>query len=109
MQGDLTCIHVRLPGAALNPKEQEHLEDLTKLAESLGGEVIDIQAEKPAAGLIDYVNKHNTTIMVLGQSARSRIEEITKGSIINRIMRETKNIDIVIVAGGGEEKEMIEI
>jgi two-component system sensor histidine kinase KdpD len=107
MQGELTCIHVRLPGVVPTPQEQKDLKELTDLTENLGGEVVDIQAEKPASGLIDYVNKHNTTIIVLGQSARSRFEEIIKGSIINRIMRETKNIDIVIVAGGGEEKGII--
>jgi two-component system sensor histidine kinase KdpD len=109
MQGELTCLYVRLPGAALNSKEAKDLKDVTDLAKSLGGEIIEIQAERPGQGIIDYVNSHNTTIIVLGQSARTRFEEITKGSIINRIMRETKGIDIVIVAGGGEEKEISEV
>jgi two-component system sensor histidine kinase KdpD len=34
----------------------------------------------------------------MGQSARSRIDEVVRGSIVNRIMRETRNIDIVVVA-----------
>jgi len=34
----------------------------------------------------------------MGQSARSRMDEILRGSIVNRIMRETRNIDVVIVA-----------
>jgi len=40
----------------------------------------------------------------MGQSARSRLEEVIRGSIINRIMRDTKNIDIVVVADSHEEE-----
>jgi len=40
----------------------------------------------------------------MGQSARSRFEEIVRGSIINRIMRETRNIDIVVVADSRENE-----
>ncbi|MEC2559607.1 sensor histidine kinase KdpD, partial [Bacillus cereus] len=38
------------------------------------------------------------TQILLGQSARTRWEEIRKGSIVNEIMRQTKYIDIHIVA-----------
>ncbi len=38
------------------------------------------------------------TQILLGQSARTRWEEIRKGSIVNEIMRQTKHIDIHIVA-----------
>jgi two-component system sensor histidine kinase KdpD len=34
----------------------------------------------------------------MGQSARSRFDEVVRGSIVNRIMRETRNIDIVVVS-----------
>ena len=34
----------------------------------------------------------------MGQSARSRMDEVLRGSIVNRIMRDTRNVDIVVVA-----------
>jgi len=34
----------------------------------------------------------------MGQSVRGRLDEILHGSIVARIMRETRNIDVVIVA-----------
>jgi len=36
--------------------------------------------------------------VVMGQSARSRFDEVVRGSIVNHIMRETRNVDIVVVA-----------
>jgi two-component system sensor histidine kinase KdpD len=52
--------------------------------------------------IIEHVNEAETTYIVMGQSARSRLEEIIRGSIINRIMRETRSMDIVVVADAAE-------
>ena len=55
-------------------------------------------SRKPAKVIIDVAKKYYITQILLGQSARTRWEEICKGSIVNEIMRETSNIDIHIVA-----------
>lgn len=57
-------------------------------------------SRKPAQVIIDIANQHHITQILLGQSARTRWEEIRKGSIVNEIMRETSNIDIHIVSDG---------
>ncbi|MED1863105.1 KdpD-like non-kinase potassium sensor [Fictibacillus nanhaiensis] len=48
--------------------------------------------------ITDVAKEHYITQIILGQSARTRWEEITKGSIVNSIMRNSKNIDIHIVS-----------
>lgn len=53
---------------------------------------------KPADVIIKVAKKLQATQILLGQSARTRWEEIRKGSIVNEIMRQTKHIDIHIVA-----------
>lgn len=53
---------------------------------------------KPAKVIIDIAQQYHITQILLGQSARTRWEEIRKGSIVNMIMRETSNIDIHIVS-----------
>lgn len=53
---------------------------------------------KPAHIIIKVANQLQVTQILLGQSARTRWEEIRKGSIVNEIMRQTKYIDIHIVA-----------
>ncbi|MBV9467710.1 MAG: hypothetical protein JO316_26840 [Abitibacteriaceae bacterium] len=37
------------------------------------------------------------TALVIGHSSRSRWEELIKGSIINRLVRELRTVDILIV------------
>lgn len=51
-----------------------------------------------ANAIVSEAKKHFITQILLGQSARTRWEEIWKGSIVNTIMRQTCNIDIHIVA-----------
>ncbi|WP_242222752.1 KdpD-like non-kinase potassium sensor [Bacillus cereus group sp. BfR-BA-01380] len=58
----------------------------------------EAQGNKPADAIIKVAKERQVTQILLGQSARTRWEEIRKGSIVNEIMRQTKNIDIHIVA-----------
>jgi len=98
LQGTFSAVHVRVPGAALSSKEQALLDEAYDLTRNLGGQVIELSGDSVAQEIIKHVNEAETTYIVMGQSARSRLEEIIRGSIINRIMRETRNIDIVVVA-----------
>ena len=104
LQGTFSAVHVRVPGAALSSKEQALLDEAYDLTRNLGGQVIELSGDSVAQEIIKHVNEAETTFIVMGQSARSRLEEIIRGSIINRIMRETRNIDIVVVADSDEEE-----
>jgi len=106
LQGTFSAVHVRVPGAALSSKEQALLDEAYDLTRNLGGQVIELSGDSVAQEIIKHVNEADTTYIVMGQSARSRLEEIIRGSIINRIMRETRNIDIVVMAdSNGEEPD----
>ena len=98
MQGTFSTVHVRVPGTTLSPKEQAFLDEAYELTRNLGGQVVELQGESIAEEIIRHVGAAGTTFIVMGQSARSRLEEVIRGSVINRIMRQTKNIDIVVVA-----------
>ncbi|MEY8350047.1 KdpD-like non-kinase potassium sensor [Bacillus cereus] len=58
----------------------------------------EAKGRKPADVIIEVARRLQVTQILLGQSARTRWEEIRKGSIVNEIMRETQYIDIHIVA-----------
>jgi two-component system sensor histidine kinase KdpD len=105
LQGTFSTVHVQVPGATLSEKEQALLHEAYDLTRDLGGQVVELYGESVAEEVIKHVNEAETTFIVMGQSARSRLEEIMRGSIINRIMRQTKNIDIVVVADSAEQEE----
>jgi two-component system sensor histidine kinase KdpD len=98
MGGRFWAVHVRMPGVAASSKEEQALMALYALTEELGGDVVELVGADSAKELIAFASQHQITFIVMGQSARSRLDEAVRGSIVNRIMRETRNIDIVVVA-----------
>lgn len=98
LQGTFDAVFVRPPGASLTKREQEQLAGVYELARNFGGKVVELEGDSVANEIVDYANKSGATVIVMGQSARSRLQEVIKGSIINRIMRKTKDIDIIVVA-----------
>jgi two-component system, OmpR family, sensor histidine kinase KdpD len=98
MQGDLICLHVRSPDHAYDEKQEAMLREIYSLARNLGGEIVELRGDSVAEEIIEYVNENKTTMIVMGQSAPSRWEEIVRGSLVTRLMRETNDIDIVVVA-----------
>lgn len=85
-----------------SPVNEQKIKEWQMLAEQFNATIIleEKRSRKPAAVIIEVAKKLNVTQILLGQSARTRWEEIKKGSIVNMIMRETSNIDIHIVADG---------
>lgn len=105
MSGDLRVMHVRSPGVRPSGAEEAALEDVRQLTEHFGGEYVELTGDDPAEEIIRTASAYQATFIVMGQSASSRMEEIFRGSIVNRIMRETRNIDVVIVASPEPEKK----
>jgi two-component system sensor histidine kinase KdpD len=98
LDGDLWVIHVKPSAVLLAGSEQSALDELRGLTDELGGDFVEVGADDAAFGIIEFARSHQITFIVLGQSMRGRLDEILHGSIVNRIMRETRNIDVVIVA-----------
>jgi two-component system sensor histidine kinase KdpD len=98
MNGRFWMLYIRPPGLVLSVKEEQVLEELKHLTAELGGEVVEVVGADAASEIIDFAMRNQVTYVVMGQSARSRLDEITRGSIVNRIMREARNVDIVVVA-----------
>jgi two-component system sensor histidine kinase KdpD len=89
------------------PKYREaalhRLEEHALLAEDLGAEVIRTSSRDIAKTLVEIAHVHQVTQLVLGQPARSHWEELLRGSIINRLLRMSTDIDIHLVPRSGDE------
>ncbi|MES2462735.1 MAG: universal stress protein [Armatimonadota bacterium] len=96
LKGEIVAVYVE--SRAPNAKEQETLRNDFALADRLKISVVTLNGRDIAAELIRYAHDHGTTQMVLGHSDRSRWKEFLRGSIINRITRELRSVDILIVA-----------
>ena len=98
LQGQLFVVHVHTPGETLG-RHHDELAELFDLARNLGGNVVELSGDSEADVILHFAREHRATFVILGQSRRSRMEEILRGSsLIARIMRETEEIDVLAVA-----------
>jgi two-component system sensor histidine kinase KdpD len=102
-EGELVCLYVKSSDRASNDKHEALLGEVFALARNLGGQVVELEGDSVGEQIIKYINANKTTMVVMGQSAPSRWEEIVRGSLVTRLMRETRDIDIVVVADTGPE------
>ncbi len=98
LDGIFWTVYVRVPGAMLPTKENTLLQELQELTRNLGGEMVEIEGESVAEALIRFAHEQMVTFIVMGQSVRSRLEEILRGSLITRVLRGIKNIDVLVVS-----------
>lgn len=81
--------------------QQEYLTQWESLSQELEIEqfILKSNEDRPVQEVIAEVcNEHNITQVIIGQTAQSRWEEITKGSFINQLLRTLPFVDIHVVS-----------
>lgn len=98
--GELLALHIQPPG---NPTRlyRANLERHLQQARDLGARVEVISGHDIATTLVHYGRIHQVTHLVVGQSDVSRWHEVTRGSIVNRLLRliqqQQAGIDLYVV------------
>jgi two-component system sensor histidine kinase KdpD len=99
LRSELHVVHV-VGGDGTPPTDAEAVAALRQLTSDVGASWHETQADDPAKALVDYAQANHITQIVLGSSRRSRWEERTRGSIVQKILREAANagVDVHIIA-----------
>ncbi|MDS9472137.1 universal stress protein [Sporosarcina pasteurii] len=90
-----------LPFDEFDAEKSEYVERWQELAEEFGVTkfIIRDNEKRPSAKVIKEVaHEHNITQIIIGQTAQSRWEEITKGSFMNVLLREMSFVDFHVVS-----------
>ncbi len=98
LKGDLLVASVREPGHTPSLKEAQVLDLNLRLAAELGAQIVRAQDVDVAKRLVAIANEMGATQIVLGETRRTRLQELLHGSVIDRILRETRDADVLIVA-----------
>ncbi|UPJ57329.1 sensor histidine kinase KdpD [Bradyrhizobium sp. 192] len=85
----------------LSDEQRDRLADTLRLAESLGGEALTIPAvgRRIADDVVSFAQGNNVTQIVIGKSTRSRWFEMTRGSVVNDLVRRAGNISVHVIPG----------
>jgi two-component system sensor histidine kinase KdpD len=86
IHADLHVVHI-VAGDAARRSDRMTVERLRRLAMDLGAHWDDVQADDPARALCEFARSHQITQIVIGATRRSRWEHLTKGSIVQQILR----------------------
>lgn len=95
--GDLLGVHVRSAEGLVGPAT-DLLVERRRLLERLGGEFHELIGSDVARTLTDFARIENCTQLVLGASLRSRWQELVRGSVINRVLRQSGAIDVHVIS-----------
>ncbi|HUY30924.1 MAG TPA: universal stress protein [Acidimicrobiales bacterium] len=101
VKGDLHVVHVQSDAAAPGAS----LAEVRRLAEDVGGAWHEIVGDEPARTLVSFAREEQVTQIVLGSSRRSRVEELTRGSVVSRVLRfaAEAGIDVHVIGRRDEE------
>ena len=96
-KGDLVGAHI-VSADGLTRQKPDSLARHRKVLEELGGSWHDVAGDDVSATLVAFATAQRATQIVMGTSRRSRWTELTRGSIINRVVRDAKGIDVHVIA-----------
>jgi len=98
-KGDLLVVHVKNEDQH-GERAAQALDAIRRLAEDVGGEWFEIRGDDPAQKVFEFAEQHHVTQIVIGATRRSRWQELTKGSVIRKILRYTaeSGIDLHVIA-----------
>jgi len=94
------AVYVETPREApgrIEASDRKALDRNIALAESLGATVVRVKADRAADGLIAFAKREGITHVIFGQSARSRLEILWKGSTLNRFLEEVRDAAVQVV------------
>ena len=96
-RGDLLGVHI-LAGDGLAGGPSDLLVQHRRLLEDLGGTYHEIAGDDVSRTLTEFARSQGATQLVLGASGRSRLAELTKGSVVNDVLRKAGALDVHIIS-----------
>jgi two-component system sensor histidine kinase KdpD len=69
-----------------------------QLAQSMGAEVVKLEGDDVVEVLCRFAIKKGVTLLIVGQSKRSRLHHLMKGSIVERLANNDQGLDVLVVS-----------
>jgi len=80
-----------------DPEAYHRLEEYQRMARDLGAQFVSLTGKNVADTLIRFAQEEGISLVVFGQSARSRWNILLHGSVINRFLSEIRDVTVVVV------------
>jgi two-component system sensor histidine kinase KdpD len=80
-----------------DPEGYQRIEDYQRMARELGATVVLLKDKKISDALIAFAQRENISHVIFGQSARTRMDILLRGSVINRFLSEARDTTVQVV------------
>src|SRR5450631_1769713 len=80
-----------------DPDGFHRMEQVQRMARELGANVVILKNKNVSNALIEFAQRENISHVVFGQSARSRLDILLRGSVLNRFLSEVRDVTVQIV------------
>jgi two-component system, OmpR family, sensor histidine kinase KdpD len=98
---DWYCVYVQTPDERadrIDATVQRKLVDNIQKAQSMGAEVVKLEGTDVAETLCKFAVEHGVTLIVAGQSRRNWWQHFTRGSVVDKLVNNTMDIDVLVVS-----------
>lgn len=103
LNSDWYCVYVQTTEERperIDATVQRHLVDNIQLAQSMGAEVVKLVGDDVASALLAFAREHAVTLLIVGQSQRSVLRHVTRGSLVKRLVTNQQGVDVMVVSFG---------
>ena len=96
-KADLIGVHVQSADGLADGSESL-IDSHRRLLVDLGGVYHEVVGSDVAKALTQFARSEHATQLVLGATRRSRVAELTSGSVINAVLRESGHLDVHVIS-----------
>ena len=101
LNSDWYCVYVQTPDEAadrIDATVQRKLVENIQLAQTMGAEIVQIPGGDVAAALLEFARARGVSLILVGQSRRSWWQHVSRGSVVDRLVRNAAGIDVLVVS-----------
>lgn len=102
LQAPWLAVAVDVAGQHLSMAAKSQIAEHFQLAERLGAEVVTISGSDVPQTMLDYARARNVTKIFVGKTSRSWWKRLVQGTIVDRILERSGEIDVYVIHGQGE-------
>jgi two-component system sensor histidine kinase KdpD len=95
LRGEIVAVYV--PSEKTTLEQQKVLELDFALADRLKVKIERTTGKNIADALAEYARTHKITEIVIGHSHRIALQDLLQGSIVERLIRQVRGIDVLVV------------
>lgn len=101
LNSDWYCVYVQTPDEKadrIDSTIQRRLVDNIQMAQNLGAEVVKLEGDDVALAIMRFAAQKGVSLLIAGQSTRSRWYRIRHGSVVQRLINNSSGLDVLVVS-----------